>query len=276
FKFSKNYSLYECSDCSFIFTFPQPKETKQINQRIYDSKEELESRIANFPIEYQRAKEHVLKFKKYKKSGRYLDVGCSYGIGLKAAKDLGFDVLGVEPTKKAAEYAKKHFNVKVIQKTLENAKIKTNSFDVVSLYDVLEHIPNPNKFLQEIRRILKPHGLLVIQSPNIESVAFTLLRTNWNWLLVPNHLWHFSKASISNILDKNGFKTKKFITSDNIYDFSSNLKSKVFGYKVPETFIEKSFQKLVYIVSYGVIYGGSKLWIHAGKGGAFQVYAEKK
>lgn len=270
----KTYSLYKCDNCSIVFTFPQPKATKQVNQKIYDSKEELESRTANFAEEYKRAKQHILNFKRYKKSGKYLDVGCSYGIGLKAAKDLGFEVLGVEPTEKAVEYAKKHFKVKVIQKTLEKAKLKSNSFDIVSLYDVLEHIPNPNKFLREIRRILKPQGLIVIQSPNIESYAFTFLTTDWNWLLVPNHLWHLSKNSTFWLLEKNEFHIKSFTTSDSIYDFSSNLKSKIFRYKTPNTFTEKVLQKLAYMLLYCTIAVGSKIWVSLEKGGSLQVYAE--
>lgn len=273
---NKFYSLYKCSDCSVVFTFPQPKATKLINQVVYDSKKELESRIANFPIEYQRARVHVLNFMKYKKSGKYLDVGCSYGIGLKAAHDLGFDVIGVEPTKKAANYARKHFKLEIIEKTLEKAKIKSNTFDVISLYDVLEHVPNLHKFLTEIRRILKPEGLLVIQSPNIESYAFKLLTVNWNWLLVPNHLWHFSKKSISKLLKENGFLVEKFITEDVVYDFSSNFKSKIFHYRLPKYTLKKVFQKLTFLVLYGTVYICTLFWSQFEKGGTLQIYAIKK
>lgn len=275
-KVNKKYTLYFCSLCSLIFTFPETKEPLRINKSRYDSQEELDSRIANFAKEYQSAKNHVLAFMKYKKKGKYLDIGCSYGIALKAARDLGFDVTGIEPTKKASDYARKTFHVKIIQKTLEKSKLKNNTYDVVSLYDVLEHVPNLKIFLKEIYRILKPNGLLVIQSPNIESYAYSLLKISWNWLLVPNHLWHFSKKSITKLLGENGFNVINFTTQDNVYDFSSNLNSKIFLYKRPKNLSEKIYQKFTYILCYSAVYLGTKMWSYAGKGGTLQIYAEKK
>ena len=82
---------------------------KRYQRRKYNSTEEQESRLAIYNKEYQRAKLHILELQKFKTSGKFLDVGCSYGIGVKAAKDAGFDAYGIEPTQHAAKYAKKSF-----------------------------------------------------------------------------------------------------------------------------------------------------------------------
>ncbi|HEX8965371.1 MAG TPA: hypothetical protein VF820_02975, partial [Patescibacteria group bacterium] len=106
--------------------------------------------------------------------------------------------------------------------------------------------------------------------------AYKVLKTKWNWLLVPNHLWHFSKRSVSFLLNDNGFIIKNFTTEDVAYDFSSNLKSKIFHYKIPNRFNEKVLQKSLYMLFYLAIIVGSRIWINFEKGGSFQVYATKK
>lgn len=259
------------------FTAPQPKasQVEDINDNKYDSKEEQESRIANYKKEYARAKQHADELKLFKESGRLVDVGCSYGIFVKAAQDEGFDASGIEPAKNAAAYAKQKFHVNVFQGTLDEAKVKENTYDIVTLYDVLEHIPNLKPFLKEIRRVLKPGGFLVVQSPNVESYAFQILKTNWNWLLVPNHLWHFSKKSLSNVLEENGFTIKKVITEDAVYDFASNFKSTLHFPIISSGITFKILRKIIYIFSYGFIFIGTRVWSKQAKGGILRVYAQK-
>ena len=216
-----------------------------------------------------------MELQKFKTSGKFLDVGCSYGIGVKAAQDAGYDAYGIEPTKHAAIYAKKHLHERIIQSTLEKAKLRSDSFDIVTLYDVLEHIPNIKGFLKEIHRILKPGGLLAVQSPNIESFAARTLKTNWNWLLVPNHLWHFSSQSLSNVLKNSGFSVVLTTTEDNIYDFASNLKSNIHFPLLSSGVVFKGLRQILYICTYGFIALGTVMWHRIGKGGSLRIYSQK-
>lgn len=236
------------------------------NEKVFDSVAERTARTAIYEREYARAIQHITELKRYKQSGRLLDVGCSYGISVKAAGDMGFDAWGVEPTKKAVAYAKKQLHLKVYHGTLDNVKFPSKSFDVVSLYDVLEHVPNLRLLLREIHRMLKPGGIIAIQSPNIESLAFSILRTRWNWLLVPQHLWHFSGRSLDRVLADAGFTVIGKTTEDNPYDFASNWKS---------TLRIRGVRYGLYLAAYAGITIGTHVWSMFGKGGLLRVYAQK-
>ena len=260
--------MCRCQSCSLVFTYPQPlkKAVTSHNTEVFNSEKELLGRTSIFEKEYARAQKHVREVMRFKPGGKLLDIGCSYGILVKAAKDLGFDARGVEPTKRAASYAAKRLHLSVIHGTVETASFAKNSFDVITLYDVLEHIPDFKKFLKEIRRILKSDGILVIQSPNVDSFAFRLLKTRWNWLLVPQHLWHFSGRSLTHVLADAGFSVIWKTTEDNPYDFASNLKS---------TLSVRGVRYAVYLAVYGAIAAGTKIWSRMGRGGLIRVYAEK-
>lgn len=275
-KVDKTYSLFICKNCSVIFTYPQPKNIKKVNDSLYDSENELKQRLNQYENEYFRAKRHIISFMRFKKEGKYLDVGCSYGIGVKVAKDLGFDSLGIEPTGNAVKCAKNLLRIRVLRKTLYQANFTDNSFDIVTLYDVLEHIPNPRKFLYEARRILKKDGLLVIQCPNIKSLAYFFLRKEWNWLLIPNHLWHFDLSTLSKLLTELNFTIVETTTEDNIFDFASNMESKLFSYKLPKNVLDKIFHKLIYFSLFIFLSLGTFFWSKVNTGGILQIYAIKQ
>lgn len=270
------YCVYKCNSCQLVFTFPQPVSMLDVNDTKYDSIEEKESRLAIFDKVYKRAQIQIQDIKQYKSSGKFLDIGCSYGICVKAAKDGGFDSYGIEPANSAATYAKKELHLNVFHGTLEKANIKNNTYDVITLFDVLEHIPDLDTFLKEVHRILKPGGLLVVQSPNVDSFAYRVLKVHWNWLLIPHHLWHFSYASLSNVLYKHGFSVKKGITEDNVYDFASNFRSTLHVPIFSSGLSFKVIRKIMYIISYGIIFVGTLLWSKQKKGGLLRVYAIKE
>lgn len=96
-----------------------------------------------------------------------LDIGCGQGYFLKAAKEKGWQVQGVEPVKSACEYAKQKFAIDIVNATIEEARFKDNSFDVVSMWNVLDHVSDPLGILSEIRRSLKPNGIIVARIPNV-------------------------------------------------------------------------------------------------------------
>lgn len=271
------YALYICTACSLVFTHPRPRLAAigHVNDQKYDSDDEKESRLAMYEKEYTRAKNHVLEIQKYVVSGTLLDIGCSYGICVKAANDLGFDASGIEPARHAAAYAKKVLHVHVFQTTIQKAHIKSNSFDVITLYDVLEHIPDIKSFLKEIRRILKPNGLLVVQSPNIESFAARILKTRWNWLLIPHHLWHFTPTSLLRVLINEKFTVIDTLTEDNVFDFSSNYKSTIALPIFSSGIIFKIIRKLIAMSAFLIIRVGTHVWAPLGKGGIIRMYARK-
>jgi len=220
----QEFSVVRCRRCNLTFTLlPDQHAAHQNNAECYGAE--------HWGRTYFRAKKklgrrysHLVQLiGTYKQTGRLLDVGCSLGFFLETAREYGFDAHGVEPVKSAAAFAREVLNLKVTAGTLEQAKFADDFFDIVCLFDVLEHIPDPLAVLKEITRILKNDGLLVLQCPNIESTMANLTQQHWRWLLVPQHIYHFSRGTISDLLHKAGFHMLSWSAYDDEQEFAGNL-----------------------------------------------------
>lgn len=156
---------------------------------------------------YQKLFSNILShIEKYKKDGNFLDIGCSVGTLLQIAKKKGFQVYGVESSRWAADYCRKKLKRTVYSGEFEKVRLSQNYYDVVVINHVLEHMVNPLKTLNKIRRILKEKGILLIGVPNIQSIMFTLLRENWPGLQSGMHVWQFNKKTLTKLSQKAGFK----------------------------------------------------------------------
>ncbi len=138
---------------------------------------------------------------------RLLDVGCGNGTFLANMKDLGWRVLGVEIDENAAQVARQRYGLEVLPGTLAEAEFPDQTFDVVTLRHVIEHVFDPVLLLGECARVLKPGGRLLITTPNVESLAHALFRENWRGLEPPRHLMLFSPATLAQCAEKAGFRT---------------------------------------------------------------------
>ncbi|MBI2934849.1 MAG: class I SAM-dependent methyltransferase [Chloroflexi bacterium] len=132
--------------------------------------------------------------------GRLLDLGCGTGLFLYGFRRLGWETYGVEVSCHAAEAASRTLGLEVFHGTLEEAAFPEAHFDAVTLIHVLEHLPDPVGSLREVRRVLKPGGLLMMALPNVRSVAAFLFRSYWHGLDIPRHLGHFSPATLRQLL----------------------------------------------------------------------------
>ncbi len=163
---------------------------------------------------------------RHKNRGRFLDIGCAVGFLLEEARNAGFEVEGIELNKKAAEIVRaKGFDVKTC--SIGENSYRENIFDVVTLNHILEHIIELNKFLQDIKRILKKDGILVIGVPNHSSLIAKLYTTRWYGWGIPEHIWHFDRRSMNFLLSKNSFKVKELIQNSQYYAFSKSLKKNI-------------------------------------------------
>ncbi len=130
--------------------------------------------------------------------GKLLDVGCGGGRFLAKMRELGWDVVGVEPDQIAAEIAREYFNIPVKPGRLEEIDIPANSFQAVTARHVIEHVHNPVRLLQECYRLLAPGGVLVILTPNADSLGHKIFKRNWSELDPPRHLYLFSPKTLTN------------------------------------------------------------------------------
>jgi 2-polyprenyl-3-methyl-5-hydroxy-6-metoxy-1,4-benzoquinol methylase len=130
--------------------------------------------------------------------GKILDIGAGTGDFLLEAKNKNWETVGVEPNEKANSIA---INKGVLfADTIE--KLESNSFDVITLWHVLEHVPDVAHQVAELKRLLKPSGTLIIAVPNFKSFDANYYKTFWAAYDVPRHLWHFSKTAIEKLFDK--------------------------------------------------------------------------
>jgi 2-polyprenyl-3-methyl-5-hydroxy-6-metoxy-1,4-benzoquinol methylase len=147
-----------------------------------------------------------------KKAGRLLDIGCSNGAYLAAMREKGWDVEGVEFDDDAAECARNSRNLKVIQGDVEEAvcQLRENSFDVVTMWHVLEHSFDPAAALKQIHRVLKPGGIVMLEVPNFASPRVSLFRRYWYPMDIPRHWYQFTPATMKTVLTKAGFNRIQF------------------------------------------------------------------
>ncbi len=146
------------------------------------------------------------------KTGRILDIGCATGNFLRGMQEFGWDCYGIEPSEYAANYAMKRFNLQVIHGYLTEHLFEDNYFDVVSLWDVFEHLPEPQNDLAIIKSILKPGGMLIITTPNADSWGRKIFKEHWVGWDVPRHYHVFSPITIEDILNRSSFTTKEIIS----------------------------------------------------------------
>jgi len=175
------------------------------------------------------------------KQGTLLDFGCAEGNFLMLAKQKGWNVYGLDLSQFATNIARKR-GLDVLNTTIHNAKFKNESFDVITLWDVIEHLSNADEIFKEFRRVLKKGGLLIIRTPNEKSIFHQIARLSYilsfksiksllKSIYHTDHLYYFSKQTLALLLRKNGFEIKKIIMNDQTMMSYTNpiLKSIIFA-----------------------------------------------
>jgi SAM-dependent methyltransferase len=156
------------------------------------------------------AERHLQIVQHHLGSGRLLDVGCASGLFLLQARRAGWNVTGVEPNEALCEDARKNLDAagEVQCTTLENARLQ-NGFDAITVWDVLEHVPDPQAFLQICRTLLRPDGCLFLNVPDLDSWPARILGPRWP-LLLPEHLNYFNRGSLAFCAERAGLHPVQF------------------------------------------------------------------
>ena len=162
---------------------------------------------------YQRVRKYTLKRKvslinSFNTSGKkLLDVGCGTGDFLATAKKEGWNVFGVEPSEEARDISSRK-NIVALEELLF---LKEENFDVITLWHVLEHVPNLFTYIETLKKKLNPNGVLLIAVPNYKSFDARYYKEYWAGYDVPRHLWHFSQQSIEMLFSKQEMHVQKVI-----------------------------------------------------------------
>lgn len=194
-----NYDVYQCDVCGLAFTYPQPA---AIDEQYDSDYFNLYRRRREFRLRRGNARLKLIEL--LKEPGRLLDIGCSLGYFIEAANARGWNASGLEISPYAAQEAR-DLGLDVHTGVLEDAGYPDKSFDCVTMWDVLEHVPDPTRHMLEIRRILADDGIVVIGTPNLAHYMFRIKKEKWRHLKPGEHIFYFQKNSISSLLNKTGF-----------------------------------------------------------------------
>jgi len=201
----ESFSLLLNEEYQILKTHPQPTLDKLGSYYEFedyishtDGKRTLFEKMYHF-IKRKAIRDKVSLINSYQPvKGRILDIGAGTGDFLLECKNQNWDILGIEPNDKAKGIALGK-GIKFVD-TIE--KLESNSFDVITMWHVLEHVPDVEHQVAELKRLLKPSGTIIIAVPNFKSYDANHYKEFWAAYDVPRHLWHFSKTAIEKLFDK--------------------------------------------------------------------------
>jgi len=219
FLFNKfGFDIVKCKSCKFVYV---DREFDIIELEKYYSKDYYSG--ANEYVYKDYKAERTAKSRTFlrklrdieslKKFGKLLDIGCAMGFFLDVARQKGWETYGIELSKYSANVAKNELGLNVLNCELIQANFPDNYFDVVTMWDVIEHLPDPALNLKEIYRILKKDGLLVITTGDIDNINARVFKRRWILIAPPWHLYYFSRNTLKAILKNIGFSIKQISNS---------------------------------------------------------------
>ena len=208
------FELYHDETLDMLITSPQP-DLENLG-KYYESEDYIshtDNKRSLFEKAYHVVKNIALKNKlnlinkQQSQKGKILDIGAGTGDFLLTAKNDGWETVGVEPSDRAKEIAKK----KGISFVEQISELENHSFDVITMWHVLEHVPDLQLQIQELKRLLKPTGTLIIAVPNFKSYDAKYYNEFWAAYDVPIHFWHFSKKAIKSLFENVDMKLEKVL-----------------------------------------------------------------
>ena len=209
-------NIVQCRRCGLIYTNPR------MNWDYASSSDDFERELEVYRRHYwPKRKVSAERFwdgaEDYRKTGYLLDVGCGFGFFLNEAREHGWSVVGVEIAEDEAKWGEKHFGLPVVS-TLDSDRLPKQEFDIITLWDSVEHIRDLKTLLEKCLQLLRPKGLLFLKTPNAQ--ALTLDVSWWSWMYIflyrhlvypanpKEHVYHFTPEIIGHILGKSGFAVK--------------------------------------------------------------------
>ena len=192
----EKYNLVRCPACSLVWLSDPPK-PDQMHLHYTDAYHRLISAAGeNSPHRWRDRKAALAP---HKQSGTLLDLGCSSGSFLESMKDQPWKLYGVEMSAEGARMAEARSGAHVFVGDIPDAPFAPASFDVITCFDVLEHVYKPRRVMERVGEWLKPGGIFYVLVPNIDSAEARSLGSYWHGLELPRHLSHFSPTSLGNL-----------------------------------------------------------------------------
>ena len=193
---SCNFYVFWCGDCGFGWRYPFASQNELKQQYNKQSLYELSSKNEN-NIGFRKRVNRLCAINSNR--GRLLDIGSGPGHFLNLARKYGWQVMGIEPRKEAAKYCKEHFGIKIHNGFLEDFTEDTCVYDVITAWDVLEHVSNHTQFFDQCIKMLKPGGIFSFSIPNASGFPALIFKGRWRYVM-PVHLNYFTMKYIYRFL----------------------------------------------------------------------------
>lgn len=205
--------IVRCDQCGLMFSSPRAKPPDQDQIKDWDAgftKERAKTGLDRFDKEELQVRDYedtraYLK-KVYPNRGRLLEIGCGMGFLLAKFRDDGWQAEGIEPNRGYCELIQEYHGIKASPTILEEAAEPANSFDVIVMLHVIEHVPDPLGTLKEIHRVLKPGGALILETPRYDSLMFKLMRHRERSVSCDGHIYFFTTKTLTEMCRKAGFE----------------------------------------------------------------------
>ena len=198
-----------CHSCGVHFSNYDPQKSQDIYQEDYysgvdngygDYALEIKTHKATFKKRLEFAKKYLPE------KGVLLDYGCAIGHLCMVARDMGWKTFGSDFSNFGAETTNLEYGVETFVSDVTKPPVKENSIDLVCMYDLIEHIPDPGKALRNVSKIIKPNGYVHLVTPDVGSISKLLLGKGWFHFKPREHLFFFNKTTMRALLENNGFE----------------------------------------------------------------------
>lgn len=206
----EDFHICECLNCGLLYTMPRPNSDKIGSYyKSEDYYSHQENKKGFIPKVYEAVKKTNLNYKSKLalgglKPGCLLDIGCGVGDFLHNAEKMGWNCTGIEPSEEAKSIAKQRTKANILESS-ELDRLQDDSFDVITMWHVLEHIDDLKWEMKQLQRLIKLNGRIVIAVPNYKSYDGQYYKELWAAYDVPRHLNHFNKTTIAKIFNSVGF-----------------------------------------------------------------------
>jgi len=216
--------ISQCLDCSLIFVNPRLPEKDILNR--YDDDYFLKEYLPSFGIvdnnynldffdqRYSTIIDLIEEKRQLSNEKKLLEIGFGAGFFLKSAERAGWDVVGTEASLPCFQFASDELSLNVKFEKAEDINFEANTFDVIVMFDVIEHLFNPLRVLKAANNMLNEGGLLVISTPNYNALSRLFLGINWSIFSPVDHLFYFTEDSLGDLLNRSGFSRNFYIRNN--------------------------------------------------------------
>jgi 2-polyprenyl-3-methyl-5-hydroxy-6-metoxy-1,4-benzoquinol methylase len=211
-----SFAIVVCTHCQLQFLNPRPTELTigdYYNAAEYTPFLSSGNNAGLFSKAYSLVRKWSVRWKRKRvescrRKGSVLDVGCGTGEFLSEMTSHGWEGAGLEPSPEASEFARRRFNLKIETGTVGEAGLKKfhGTFDVITLWHVLEHVHHPKEAMEQIKGLLNDDGWLIIAVPNISSYDASVYQKDWVALDPPRHLFHYTAHTMEKLMSESGFR----------------------------------------------------------------------